>query len=212
MVTNAPYYQLRGSQLESAPNGTNATSQFVPDDNEYDLSPSAAINSSLDHLQTSVYPESSARQASMDNALEENHHLAELLEAATTAQTMTVSDTDAATTVDGKRKRASQVPDNNSTDYEVNMEPSTKKQRIVISTDPHLVESVLHLHDDAANIDTSPLDESFSNDAPTASVHSAAGPFSSLFRKYLAQTHTSAHVEAFHLSPIKPRKLLAASS
>ncbi len=200
MATNAPYYQLRGGQLEGAPNNPNAVSQFVPESDEYDLSTSAADASPLDNLHASMYPGQSALQTSAEVTLEENHHLAELLEAATTAQTTAVSDTDAPTPAGGKRKRTLHVLDNNGTPHESSPGASPKKQRVVVPTDPYLAENGRqHLPNDGASTEPSPSDESFSNDARAAGVHSAAALFRPVSER-TARKHTRPPMSKLFLS------------
>jgi hypothetical protein len=87
MSANAPYYQMRPGRFVTTPSRTNATpSRFVPEDDEYAASPTD-VASPLVH-RTVSHTERAVRQTSADtpvHTFEENHNLAELLEAATTA-------------------------------------------------------------------------------------------------------------------------------
>ncbi|KAF1834475.1 hypothetical protein BDW02DRAFT_331240 [Decorospora gaudefroyi] len=189
MTANAPYYQMRSGQFITTPNRTNAASpQFVPDEDEYDLSgPAAAVASPLEqhHLNPHMYSEDAARQASTHTTLEENHNLAELLEAATAAgqavQAMDIDDAVVASTApqgSNKRKRISSLPAAEASAQTAEAIRG-KRQRIGGPTDPHLQHGDRDRDVRGTSADGSalPSTESLLNDARAAGVHSAAALF-----------------------------------
>ncbi|KAF2132166.1 hypothetical protein P153DRAFT_185452 [Dothidotthia symphoricarpi CBS 119687] len=199
MATNAPYYQMRAGQFITAPNSTNAApQQFVPQDADYDL-PVAAVMESHEHHHPSFYEEHPVRHASADtpgNTLEENHNLAELLEAATTAagQATQVMNTDVAVAVlqgASKRKRGSSFPPNdaaglNTQGCEV---LSAKRRRVDVHIDAQEDDANDNDNEDrvrghSETVNVPPCGESPLDDARAAGVHSAAA----LFRRSAEKT------------------------
>ncbi|KAF1841762.1 uncharacterized protein K460DRAFT_255598, partial [Cucurbitaria berberidis CBS 394.84] len=191
MATNAPYYQMHAGQFINATNSTNAAQpQFVPEDDEYDLSaatPTAAatavVASSTEHYNPSQHTEYSARQTSADNTLEENHNLVELLEAATTArqaaQAMNVDISVASSTAaqaKGKRKRVSSSPAENPL-YPEDEAISTKRRRLEMPTDTLFQEGDRNVRVNSKKASVPPTSESLLDDARAAGVHSAAALF-----------------------------------
>lgn len=179
MTANAPYYQMRAGQFITTPNSTNAAPpQFVSDEDEYDLSASAAVASPLDHhLNPHLYSEHSTRQTSSDHTLEENHNLVELLEAATAAgqavQAMEIDDAVTASPAPqgrSKRKRVSSSPTGD-TSYQAG---DAKRQRPM---DHQLPDSGRDLRGISADGNAPPSSESLLNDARAAGVHSATALF-----------------------------------
>ncbi|KAF2823501.1 hypothetical protein CC86DRAFT_372447 [Ophiobolus disseminans] len=195
MAANAPYYQMRSGQFIAAPNSTNATpSRLGVEDNDYDLS-AAAVASPHEH-HPSTYLEHAPRQTSADTPMrstEEDHNLAELLEAATTAagqaaQAMDAHDVVAARTAaqgQGKRKRASS---SSVADAVVTPQAGTaiapKRQRVDVPTDPQLQTTEPEPRGDSGDNSVPPSSESLLNDARAAGVHSAAA----LFRRSTEKT------------------------
>jgi len=176
MASNAPYYQVRRQF-----NGTNA--HFATDD-DYELPTSVTPNNASPYADV-PNPDGPA------NTLEENHHLAELLEAATTAASQaaeTLNMDRGAPQNGGKRKRTSGSPASEGSHDEIshgqsNGPSAPKRARIDIPTDPHL-------HDLNSNRDTPfdssmhPTSDTLLSDARAAGVHSAAA----LFRRSSKET------------------------
>ncbi|KAH7402637.1 hypothetical protein BKA66DRAFT_5978 [Pyrenochaeta sp. MPI-SDFR-AT-0127] len=186
MAANAPYYQMRAGQFINAANGTNAVPpQFAPEDDEYDLSTAAAAASPLDHLHSSMYNELSARQASADNSFEESHNLAELLEAATTAQAagqpagaMNADNAVTAQQGKGKRKRVSSSPAAEAAvTYQADEAFGGKRRRVDVPTDPQLQDGDRSIYGASGHTNVSRSNESLLSDARAAGVHSAAALF-----------------------------------
>jgi hypothetical protein len=182
MTANAPYYQMRAGQFITTPNSTNAApSQFVSDEDEYDLSASAAVASPLDHhLHPHLYSEHSARQTPSDHTLGENHNLVELLEAATAAgQAATAMEIDDAITPTsapqgrGKRKRVTSSPAAD-TSSQAGEAGNAKRRRPM---DRQLPDSDCDMRAIPADGNAPPSGESLLNDARAAGVHSAAALF-----------------------------------
>jgi hypothetical protein len=197
MAANAPYYQMRSGQFVTTPSSTNATpSHFVPEDDEYD--PSASDVASPHEHSTASYYEHPVRQTSADtpvNTFEENHNLAELLEAATTAagqaaQAMDAHDAGAANgtaQVEGKRKRTSRSQTGNAAeDSRTSIAITPKRRRVDVPTDPQLQSTEHHSGASSKSNSMPPSGESLLNDARAAGVHSAAA----LFRRTSEKTTT----------------------
>jgi hypothetical protein len=168
MAANAPYYQMRAGHFTTAPNSTNATpSRLVSEENEYEAA-------------------AAARQTPTDTpsyTMEENHNLADLLEAATTAagqaaQAMDAHDAVAAGLAAahgrGKRKRASSSPVDDAAVDSGATSIAPKRRRLDVPTDPQL----------PGTEGLPPSGESLLNDARAAGVHSAAA----LFRRSTEKT------------------------
>ncbi|KAH7078984.1 hypothetical protein BKA63DRAFT_409058 [Paraphoma chrysanthemicola] len=188
MVTNAPYYQMRSGQFITVPNSTNApAAQFAAEDNEYDLS-AAAVASPNEH-HPSFHSEHPMRQTSADTTLvtmEENHNLADLLEAATTATgeaAKTVDDHEAVASrpaVQGrsKRKRTSSPPAEDAV-VTPRSRPAIapKRRRVNVPTDPQL-QDVDHAAQNDIEENNVPLpSDSPLSGARAAGIHSAAALF-----------------------------------
>ncbi|KAH3972333.1 hypothetical protein HBI13_004680 [Parastagonospora nodorum] len=197
MAANAPYFQIRSGRLVTTPSSTNATpSHFVPEDDEYDPSVSD-VASPHEHTSASYY-ERPVRQTSADtpvNTSEENHNLADLLKAATTAagqaaQAMDAQDAGAATRAaqeEGKRKRnldshASAAAETSQT------EPAgtTKRRRVDVPTDPQLQATEQGSRASSKSNSVPLSGESLLNEARSTGVHSAAA----LFRRTSDKTAT----------------------
>ncbi|KAG9189501.1 hypothetical protein G6011_06369 [Alternaria panax] len=182
---DAPYYQMRSGQFVTTPNSANAApTQFVSDEDEYDLPGPAAVASPLEHhLHPHLYSEHTARQTSDEHVLEENHNLVELLEAATAAgQVAYAMDTGHAVTATlasrdrGRRKRGSSSP-TEETLHRANVPVNFKRRRTDGPTDPHLQDHGHDIHGDSVDDIVPPSSESLLNDARAAGVHSAAALF-----------------------------------
>jgi hypothetical protein len=202
MVTNAQYYQRRAGQIASTPNSTNATpSHTAPEDDEHEPSAAANMSSSHEHDIASS-PRHTSCQTLADtpvNTLEENHNLAELLEAATTAagqavQAMDAHDAVKATTErrdKGARKRVSIPPTGNVDELaRSDTAVASKRRRVDLSTDPQL-QSTPHESRSSSKSTSVPLSgESLLNDARAAGVHSAAALFRRTSEKTTARKYT----------------------
>jgi hypothetical protein len=182
VANHAPYYQMRSGQFINSTNA--APPQFVPDQNQHDLSTPTGVASLLQHhLRPHMYTEHSAQQTSTDHTLEENHNLVELLEAATAAgqlaEAMNVGNTAPATPVPqgrSKRKRASTSPAQE-TSHQQDETVTAKRRRVGGPTDPHLQQSDRDMRGTSADGSVPPSSESLLNDARAAGVHSAAALF-----------------------------------
>jgi hypothetical protein len=185
-MANGPYYQMRSGQFITTSNSANAAPpQFVPDENEYDLSTPTAVASPHAHLHPHMYTEHSARQTSADHTLEENHNLVELLEAATAAGQITEAmNSDHAVTGTpapqgrSKRKRSSSSPVHDAS-HQADAASKAKRRRVGGPTDPQLQESDRDRDMRGTSADGSvlPSNESLLNDARAVGVHSAAALF-----------------------------------
>ncbi|KAH7078283.1 hypothetical protein FB567DRAFT_131779 [Paraphoma chrysanthemicola] len=188
MAANAPYYQMRSGQFITGSNSTNAP-QFAAEEDEDDLS-AAAVASPNEH-HPSFHSEHPMRQTSADTTLvtmEENHNLADLLEAATTAAgeaVKTVDDHEAVASrpaVQGrsKRKRGSSPPAEDA-DVTPQSRPAIapKRRRVNVPTDPQLqdVDHEAHGNNEEKETSVSLPNESLISDARAAGVHSAAALF-----------------------------------
>jgi hypothetical protein len=183
MAANAPYYQIPSGQFIASTNATQ--SQFVSEDDEYDLSAAAAA---LPHEHHSAsYSESTAHQTLADTPMtstEENHNLAELLQAATTAagqaaQAMDAHDAVTASAMvqgKGKRRGVSSSPAYDSPESPTSDDIAAKRRRVDVPTDPQL-QSAEHARDKSQSASVPPSSESLLNDARAAGVHSAAALF-----------------------------------
>tara|TARA_R110002003_G_scaffold288_9_gene18396 strand:- start:13606 stop:14913 length:1308 start_codon:yes stop_codon:yes gene_type:complete len=188
MAANAPYYQMRSGQFITVPNNTNATTpHFAAEDDEYDLSATAVASPNEQH--PSFYSEHPIRQTSADTALttmEENHNLADLLEAATTAAGQAAQAVDAheASTARpamqgrGKRKRASSPPAEETVGSSRSRPiTASKRRRVDMPTDPQLHVADHDMHGNTEENNVPPSSESLLSDARAAGVHSAAALF-----------------------------------
>lgn len=197
MSANASYYQMRPDPFVTTPSRTNATpSRSVPEDNEYDVSPTDVACPPEHH--TASYPEHVVRQTSANtpvHTFEENHNLAELLEAATTAagqaaQAMEAHDAgsaDVAAHGEARRKRASSsIVDDVAESSQVDAVVTPKRRRVDVPTDPQLQSTGHNSRGSSKSTSVGPSSESLLNDARAAGVHSAAA----LFRRTSEKTTT----------------------
>ncbi|KAH8719360.1 hypothetical protein GQ44DRAFT_729875 [Phaeosphaeriaceae sp. PMI808] len=180
MATNAPYFQISASQSTTTLNGTDAAapSPSEPGDEEYDIFVPTVISSHESH---SPLPfKHLVHQASANtpmNTIEENRHLPELLEAATTAagqaaQARHVHGTGVAETEahsKGKRSRPSSLDTGDSA--------TPKRQRVEVPTDPQLQSAGHNSYGNSKRINELPSKEVLRNNARAAGVHSAAALF-----------------------------------
>jgi hypothetical protein len=199
MVTYAPYYQMRSGHFAPTPSSANAMpSHMVPEDGDYDPSDATDAAFSSHEQDTASFLRHTARQTSVDtpvNTLEENHNLAELLEAATTAagqaaQAMDAHDAVTAKTErgdKGSRKRIPSPPSNNVDDLpRPDAVIATKRRRVDMPTDPQLQSTQQESCSSSKSTSVPPSGESLLNDARAAGVHSAAA----LFRRASEKTTT----------------------
>jgi hypothetical protein len=199
MSANAPYYQMRPSRFVTTPSRTNATpSRFGPADDEYDAS--LTDLASLPEQHTASYTERAVRQSSADTSVhtfEENHNLAELLEAATTAagqaaQAMDAQDigpANVATQGDGRKRRASSsaADDDAAENSQADAVATPKRRRVDVPTDPNLQSAGHNSRGSSKSTSVGPSGENLLNDARAAGVHSAAA----LFRRTSEKTTTT---------------------
>jgi hypothetical protein len=188
VANHAPYYQMRSGQFINSTNA--APPQFVPDQNQYDLSTPTGVASPLQHhLHPHMYTEHSARQTSADHTLEENHNLVELLEAATAADQVAEAmnmdrSAPAAPAVSAtpvtqgrsKRKRASTSPARDAS-HQADETVKDKRRRVAGPTDPQLQPSDRNMCGTSVDGSVPPSCDSLLHDARAAGVHSAAALF-----------------------------------
>jgi hypothetical protein len=185
MAANAPYYQMPSGQFIASTNAT--PSHFVSEDDQYDLSAAAAA---LPHeVHPASYSESTVCQIPADapmTSTEENHNLAELLQAATTAagqaaQAMDAHDDISSSAViqgKGKRRRVSSSPAYDAAEApRASDDIVTKRQRVDVPTDPQLQPAEHDARDKAQSTSVPPSSEFLLNDTRAAGVHSAAALF-----------------------------------
>jgi len=197
MAANAPYFQIRSGRFVTTPSSTNATpSHAVPEDDEYDPSVSDAA-SPHEHTSASYY-ERPTRQTSADtpvNTSEENHNLADLLKAATTAagqaaQAMEAQDIGTSTGAaqeEGKRKRSSNSHASAAAETSQTERAGTpKRRRVDVPTDPQLEATEQASRGSSKSNSLPPPGEFLLNEARAAGVHSAAA----LFRRTSEKTST----------------------
>lgn len=195
MSTNAPHYQMRTGQLSTDTHSSNAAGQpGSPREGAYGHTALPIVGQSTGNQHLTAYSENAARRPEADRQhddAEENHNLAELLEAATTA-----ADQDAASmplqatasTVphpksQNKRKAGSGTSVDAAAPIQANIEEYasrvTKRRRIdTSSTDPVLQagDDDIAMHFPASKNSPSPSHDLL-NDARAAGVHSAAALF-----------------------------------
>lgn len=195
MSTSAPYYQVRTGQLSTDTHSSNAAGPSgLLQDGAYSHAPSPTVEQSAGNQQLPAYSEIAARRPEADkkhNDAEENHNLAELLEAATTAadqDAVSMHPPATAATVSHpkshKKRRVGSGKDPNTstsvqTSFEDHASPATKRRRIdASSTDP-----ILQSRDDDVTMQSPASKNSHSPsrdlliDARAAGVHSAAALF-----------------------------------
>jgi hypothetical protein len=201
MVTNAQYYQMRVGQIASTPNSTNATPSHTVSEDEYEPSTAANMSSSHEHDTASSARHTSCQTSANTpvNTLEENHNLAELLEAATTAAGQAVQAMDAQDAVKatierrdkGARKRVSSPP-NGIVDELPRSDTAvpSKRLRVDLSTDPQLQSTPHESRSSSKSTSVPPSGESLLNDARAAGVHSAAALFRRTSEKTTARKYT----------------------
>lgn len=195
MSTNAPYFQMRTGQLSTDSHSSNAAARpGSPQEGAYGHTPLPIVEQSAGNQHLPAYSENAAHRPEADRRhddAEENHNLAELLEAATTAADQDVVSRPLQATAStvphpesqNKRKAgpgagvdAAATIQTNSEGYASRV---TKRRRIdVSSTDP-----VLQARDDdsamqspASKNSSSPTHDLL-NDARAVGVHSAAALF-----------------------------------
>jgi hypothetical protein len=185
MAANAPYYQMAAGQFIAGANATPC--RFGSEDDEYDLSTATVAPPPGNH--SVPYSEPTVRHNPADTPMtttEENHNLAELLEAATTAagqaaQTMDAHDnitkiTEAQRT--GKRRRTSC---SSAKEVPVTLQPcvdlATKCRRVDMPTDPQLQPTEHGTRAKSQSTSVPPSNESLLHNARAAGVHSAAALF-----------------------------------
>lgn len=195
MSTNAPYYQMRTGQLSTDTHSSSAVGQTdAPQDSHDGLTPMTALERSTGNQHLPVYSENAARRPGSDtqhNDLEENHNLAELLEAATTAADQehvamhpsTAVSTVPHTKIQNKRKRGFSPQTDAHTSIESNIEDNEsstlKRCRVdTSSTDPNLQpnDNDPAIRSPASKNSSSPSRDLLV-DARAAGVHSAAALF-----------------------------------
>lgn len=155
MSTNAPYYQMRIGQLPTDTHSPSASGQAAPpQDGTYGPIALPILEQSTGNQHLPAYSENAARRLEAErqnNDAEENHNLAELLEAATTAadqDAVPMHPSPTATTVSyqksqHKRKAGAGANTDATTLVQTSVEdhasPVTKRRRIdTSSTDPTL--------------------------------------------------------------------------
>jgi hypothetical protein len=183
---NAPYYQLPRQFTTAGNIGTGTNAHFAPDD-DYDLSASETPGNGP----ASLYPVDQSQDTNAQgNTAEENRQLAELLEAANTAEPMNIDvNMDGNTSLGGgggKRKRMSSTPVPEGSDVARDVPSGPKRARIDMPTDPSLQRSDTNAQTFYSNSTSNALHSSSAtlSDARAAGVHSAAA----LFRRSSKET------------------------
>jgi hypothetical protein len=183
MAANAPYYQMRSGQFVTTPRGTNTTpSHYDSEDDGYDHS-AIDVAATREHRTVPALAHTH-RQISTErfvNTPEDNHNLAELLEAATTAadqaaQAMEARDASAAQDADIRKRLSSPFADtrNKSPGNDVT---NVKRRRIDVPMDPNLPRTTRGSRGSSESTSVPPTSDSLLNDARAAGVHSAAALF-----------------------------------
>lgn len=193
MAANAPYYQMRASQLSTSTNSSIALAQTDgSQDEDHGLS---SIKASTENQHLPMYPGPSAAQPGADshhNDFGENHNLVELLEAATTAadrDSMTMHPDEMTSAVPNplsknKRKRelSPEIGAVQSYEAPVQDQESSAAKRCRIDTSP--TDPNLQPHDNdcimrspASKNSPSPSRDGLFIEARAAGVHSAAALF-----------------------------------
>lgn len=194
MSTNAPYYQMRTSQLSTDVHRASEAGQSdLPLDNDYDLTSVAVTERSTAHQHLPAFTENAARRleaSSQSNHVEENHNLAELLEAATTAadhnpvamqHPATVPTVPHPSQAKRKRDACPQTEANLAIEANTEVDGGSKPKRRRVdtsSTDPNLQphDNDTVMHSPAPRSSPSPSHDLLV-DARAAGVHSAAALF-----------------------------------
>ncbi|KAF1365920.1 hypothetical protein EJ07DRAFT_150395 [Lizonia empirigonia] len=196
MATNAPYYQVRVGQLATSTNNSNAAVQSgISQDEDHILASATVTEHPIENQHLPSYPKHAIYQSGVEkqtSTSEENHNLAELLEAATTAAgqaSMTINPDETASdevVSQGKSKRkigsdgTTDTPDTSRALAEDQEIPSSKRRRIDPSpTDPSLQVADVDttMGSTATYTSQSPPRGSPLLDARAAGVHSAAALF-----------------------------------
>lgn len=185
MSANAPYYQMRASQIINATNVANAVQPpGVPEEGSYDLPASAAVASPHEQAKSPMYTKPTAFQSSANHNYEDSHNFAELLEAASSvatgeaapAGTLSASvEEDMGAHSGGQKKRASSSSTGDVATAENSL--SSKRRRVQVPTDPQLQEVDHGMYSTFDNGVAPQSRESLLDDACTAGVHSAAALF-----------------------------------
>ncbi|KAF3045654.1 hypothetical protein E8E12_011013 [Didymella heteroderae] len=195
MSTNAPYYQMRASQLSTDDHSSGATGQADASQNRpHGLTTLPTVEHSDGYQDLPVCSENAARRPEADSPhhdAEENHNLAELLEAATTAADQDIvlmhppvtAHTVSRSQTQTKRKAGSGAHPDTAAPIQTNIEdhenPAMKRRRIdPLSTDPNLEskDNDVVMHSPASENNLSPSRDLLL-DARAAGVHSAAALF-----------------------------------
>jgi hypothetical protein len=195
MSANAPYYQKHTGQLSTDSHSSNAAGQSDANQiGDYDLTTMTATDRSTAQQHLPTYSENVSRRPGADsqhNAGEDNHNLAELLEAATTAAdqdhvAMHPPATATAVTypkTQNKRKTSSSVHLDAAATIDTNLQdhesPAMKRRRVdTSSTDPALQsrDNGTVMHSPTSKNSLSPPRDLLL-DARATGVHSAAALF-----------------------------------
>ncbi|KAF2031320.1 hypothetical protein EK21DRAFT_63466 [Setomelanomma holmii] len=190
MTANAPYFQMRSGQFITAPNSTNGVpSSFAAEDEDgaYDLSAAARASPHEHHPSLySAHPVHHLPSGTALNPMDENHNLADLLEAATTAADQAAQALDIpeaapagpAVQAHSKRKRVTS-PTSDKAVATPCARPiiASKRRRVDVPTDPELQKFDHAVHGSTLVNSTPRQGESLLSDARAAGVHSAAALF-----------------------------------
>lgn len=186
MAANAPYYQMRSGQFVTTPRGTNTTpSHYDSEDDGYDHS-AIDVAATREHRPVPALAHTH-RQISTErfvNTPEDNHNLAELLEAATTAadqaaQAMDAQDVSAAQDADRRKRLSSPFADPRDKSPGTDA-TNVKRRRIDVPMDPKLPNTARGSHGPRGSSESNsvpPTSDSLLNDVRAAGVHSAAALF-----------------------------------
>lgn len=185
MSANAPYYQVRASQLINTTDSTNAIhSPIPPQEANYTLPAPTAIASTDQQVKTPVSIKPTAHQNPVDQPIEDSHIFSGLLEAASSVaseqamQADTVSpgvEVDVTAHGGGQKKRASCFPVGDVAVEEDAM--SSKRRRVHVPTDPQLQEVDRSMSSSCDNSSGPQSSESPVIGSRTVGVHSAAALF-----------------------------------
>ncbi|KAF1913787.1 hypothetical protein BDU57DRAFT_502602 [Ampelomyces quisqualis] len=196
MASNAPYYQFCSGQSVTSPRSTNTTpSPFVAGDDDFE--PSTADVTAPHTLGTAYLPEHTVRQTPKDipvSTSDENHNLAELLEAATSAagrvaEIMDVDDIMAAHDKDSRKRMSSSLIRDGSAVQKDDIAAS-KRRRLDVPMDPELKSTGHVSRSKSRSTSVPPSNPSLLQDARAAGVHSAAALFRRTSEKPTTRKYT----------------------